>query len=197
MDTPTPGTEHVTIAVSGARGGKTVDFRRLAERGITLLGMTTGYANGFLEIADDLKINIDAGDENYKSLMKAADDYVIANGIDLPLEPEAWQRPEDPWCVTNPIRNLNVAERGIATIIWATGFQFDYSWLRAEGVLDGCGKPIHQRGVSKLPDLYFVGLPWQSRRGSSFIWGVWHDAKFVVDQIVIKQHYLEHHKSFG
>jgi putative flavoprotein involved in K+ transport len=45
--------------------------------------------------------------------------------------------------------------------------------------------------------LYFVGLPWQSRRGSSFIWGVWHDAKFVVDQIAIKQHYLAHHNGFG
>ena len=197
MDTPAPGTEHVTIAVSGAHGGKTVDFRRLAERGITLLGMTAGYDNGHLKIADDLKANIDAGDENYKSLMQAADDYVLANGLDLPLEPEAWDIPDDPWCVKNPIRSLDLAEHKISTIIWATGFQFDYSWLHAEDVLDERGKPIHQRGVSKLPDLYFVGLPWQSRRGSSFIWGVWHDAKFVVDQIAIKRHYLEHHKSFG
>jgi putative flavoprotein involved in K+ transport len=183
--------------VSGAHGGKTVDFRRLAGRGITLLGMTAGYENGHLKIADDLKANIDAGDENYKSLMQAADDYALANGLDLPLEPEAWDIPDDPWCVKDPIRILSLAEHDITTIIWATGFQFDYSWLRAEGIFDDRGKPIHQRGVSKLPDLYFVGLPWQSRRGSSFIWGVWHDAKFVVDQIAIKQHYLDHHKSFG
>ena len=194
MDTPAPGTEHVTIAVSGAHGGKTVDFRRLAERGITLLGMTSGFEDGTLHIADDLKTNINAGDDNYRSLMKAADDYIERTGIDLPPEPEAWDLPDDPACVANPIRSLNLAERGITTIIWATGFKFDYSWLHAADALDEVGRPTHQRGVSKVPGLYFVGLPWQSRRGSSFIWGVWHDAKFVVDQIAIQESYLQHHQ---
>jgi putative flavoprotein involved in K+ transport len=193
MDTPAPGTEHVTIAVSGAHGGKTVDFRRLAEQGITLLGMTSGYGDGTLTIADDLKTNISAGDDNYRSLMKAADEYIERTGIDLPPEPEAWDIPDDPACVANPIRSLNLAERGITTVIWATGFKFDYGWLHAEGAVDDIGRPVHQRGVSEVPGLYFVGLPWQSRRGSSFIWGVWHDAKFVVDQIAIQQSYLEHH----
>nr|WP_255596834.1 NAD(P)/FAD-dependent oxidoreductase [Cognatishimia sp. MH4019] len=194
MDTPAPGTEHVTIAVSGAHGGKTVDFRRLAEQGITLLGMTSGYEDGVLHIADDLKTNIDAGDANYLSLLEAADAYVRRTGIDLPPEPEAWQIPADPTCVTDPVRSLNLTERGIGTIIWATGFRFDYSWLHAD-TLDESGRPIHQRGVSKVPGLYFVGLPWQSRRGSSFIWGVWHDAKFIVDQIAIQQNYQDYHQS--
>ena len=189
LDTPAPGTEHVTIAVSGAHGGKTVDFRRLAERGITLLGMSSGWQDGALQIADDLKFNLDAGDANMLSLLKDADAYVARTGIDLPEEPEAWVIPEDPDCVTTPIRSLNLAENDIKTIIWATGFQFDYSWLEAD-TLDERGRPVHQRGVSSVPGLYFVGLPWQSRRGSSFIWGVWHDAKFVVDQIVIQENYL-------
>lgn len=193
MDTPAPGTEHVTIAVSGAHGGKTVDFRRLAEQGITLLGMTSGYEDGTLTIANDLKANIDAGDDNYRSLMKAADDYIERTGIDLPPEPKAWDIPDDPACVTDPIRSLNLAERGITTVIWATGFKFDYGWLHAPDALDDIGRPVHQRGVSKVPGLYFVGLPWQSRRGSSFIWGVWYDAKFVVDQIAIQENYMEHH----
>jgi len=38
--------------------------------------------------------------------------------------------------------------------------------------------------------VYFLGLPWQSRRGSSFIWGVWHDAKYLADQIAIQRGYL-------
>jgi len=189
LDTPTPGTEHVTIAVSGAHGGKTVDFRRLAEKGITLLGMSSGYENGSLLIADDLKTNLDAGDENMLSLLKAADAYVARTGMDLPEEPEAWVIPDDPECVSNPIRSLNLAQHGIETVIWATGFQFDYGWLDAD-TLDDRGRPIHQRGVSRVPGLYFVGLPWQSRRGSSFIWGVWHDGKFVVDQIAIQESYL-------
>lgn len=89
---------------------------------------------------------------------------------------------------------MNLAERGIGTIIWATGFRFDYSWLHAD-TLDSQGGPLHQRGVSNVPGLYFVGLPWQTRRGSSFIWGVWHDAKFVVDQIAIQRNYLEYHQN--
>ena len=189
LDTPAPGTEHVTIAVSGAHGGKTVDFRRLAERGITLLGMSSGFENGTLQVADDLKTNLDAGDANMLELLKAADDYVARTGIDLAEEPEAWIIPKDPDCVTNPIRALNLADHDITTIIWATGFQFDYGWLDAD-TLDERGRPIHQRGVSPVPGLYFVGLPWQSRRGSSFIWGVWHDAKFIADQIAIQENYL-------
>ncbi|MEM6311360.1 MAG: NAD(P)/FAD-dependent oxidoreductase [Pseudomonadota bacterium] len=187
-DTPAPGTEHVTIAVSGAHGGKTVDFRRLAERGITLLGMSSGYENGTLQIADDLKTNLDAGDANMLSLLREADAYVARTGIDLPPEPEAWIIPGDPACVTDPVRALNLAEHNITTIIWATGFQFDYAWLEAD-TLDDLGRPRHQRGVSPVPGLYFVGLPWQSRRGSSFIWGVWHDAKFIADQIAIQENY--------
>jgi hypothetical protein len=57
-----------------------------------------------------------------------------------------------------------------------------YSWLKFE-LLDEKGRPRHHRGVSVEPGIYFLGLPWQSRRGSSFIWGVWHDAKHVADHI--------------
>ena len=189
MDTPAPGTEHVTIAVSGAHGGKTVDFRRLAKSGITLMGMSSGYEKGVLQIADDLKTNLDAGDANMLSLLKAADAYIKRTGIDLPPEPEAWVIPDDPDCVSNPVRALDLDGNNVRTVIWATGFQFDYDWLQAD-TLDKQSRPIHQRGVSAVPGLYFVGLPWQSRRGSSFIWGVWHDAKFIVDQIAIQANYL-------
>ncbi len=170
MDTPAPGTEHVTIAVSGAHGGRTVDFRRLAGRGVSLLGMTRAYENGVLHIAGDLKTNLDAGDAGYLSLLEAADAFADCNGLDLPPEPDAWDIPDDPACVSDPVRALDLAGHGISTVIWATGFRFDYNWLNAD-TLDETGRPIHQRGVSEVPGLYFVGLPWQSRRGSSFIWG--------------------------
>jgi len=60
----TPGKEHVTISVSGAYGGQTMDFRRLAGEGVTLLGMTASYENGILNFAGDLQRNIAAGDAN-------------------------------------------------------------------------------------------------------------------------------------
>lgn len=191
METPAPGTEHVTIAVSGARGGETIDFRNLAAQGITLLGRTEGYADGRLSFAADLKRNIEDGDENYLSLLRAADAYVAANGLDLPEEPQAHELGALPSAATDPILSLDLAEAGIRTIIWATGFGVDYSWMKVD-CFDERGRPVHQRGVGREPGIFFLGLPWQSRRGSSFIWGVWHDAKHVADQITTLAKYMEY-----
>jgi len=186
-----PGTEHVTISVSGAYGGRTMDFRRLAGEGVTLLGMANTYENGALSFADDVRENIDAGDANYNQLLDDADAYVDAMGLDLPLDPEARQTFPDPASLTDPIDRLDFAAEGITTIIWATGYKQDFGWLKADA-FDDKGAPIHQRGVSKEPGLYFLGLPWQSRRGSTFLWGVWHDAKFVADQIAIQRAYANY-----
>lgn len=184
-----PGTEHVTISVSGAYGGQTMDFRRLAGEGVTLVGLTDSYENGKLTFKDDLQANVAGGDANYKEMLDLADAYVERTGIDLPEEPEARKAFPDPECLTNPIRELDLAKKGITSIIWATGFRQDFSWLKVDA-FDDRGAPIHQRGVSKEPGIYFLGLPWQSRRGSTFIWGVWHDAKHVADQIAIKHAYM-------
>lgn len=189
---PRPGTEHVTIAVSGVRGGETVDFRRLAAQGLMLVGRTTSYANGTVKFARDLAENVARGDANYLSLLDEADAYVARYGLELPEEPEARKFDPDPQCMTRPVLELNLRDAGISTIIWATGYTVDYSWLKVD-VLDENGRPRHQRGVSPEPGIYFLGLPWQSRRGSSFIWGVWHDAKYLADQIVIQRNYQAYH----
>ncbi len=187
-----PGLEHVTIAVSGAHGGKTVDFRRLAEKGLMLVGLTEAFSDGVMQFADNLGSNIAKGDANYLSVLDEADAYIERNGLDLPEEPEARHLGPDPQCVSHPILQLDLAEAGVSSIIWATGYAVDYSWLNVD-TFDESGKPKHQRGVSMEPGVYFLGLPWQSRRGSSFIWGVWHDAKFIADQIAIQKQYFEHH----
>ncbi|CDO29391.1 flavin-containing monooxygenase [Mycolicibacterium porcinum] len=189
MAAPPLGAEHVTIAVSGANGGHTVDFRSLAATGITLLGMAGPYADGVMRFEADLRANIEAGDANYLSMLDEADAYVARNGIDLPEEPQARILGPDPDCMTDPIRELDFAAAGITTVIWAVGFAFDYDWLEVDA-FDDKGRPLHQRGVSTEPGIYFLGLPWQSRRGSSFIWGVWHDAKYLADQIAIQRGYL-------
>ncbi|TIP29626.1 MAG: FAD-dependent oxidoreductase [Mesorhizobium sp.] len=191
---PAPGTEHVTIAVSGARGGETIDFRRLAAQGMTLVGRTESFKDGTVIFAPDLARNIARGDANYMSVLDEADAYVARNGLDLPEEPGARKIGPDPQCVTDPILELDLAEAGISSIIWATGFTVDYSWLKVD-VFDEKGKPRHQRGVSSEPGIYFLGLSWQSRRGSSFIWGVWHDAQHLADHISTQRKYLAYHAS--
>jgi putative flavoprotein involved in K+ transport len=189
VETPPQGAAHVTIAVSGARGGHTVDFRALAARGIQLVGMTAAFDDGTLRFAPDLGENIAAGDASYLALLDQADAYVARNGLDLPEEPDARVLGPDPEGVADPLLELDLADAGVTTVIWATGFAADYGWLQVDA-LDENGRPKHRRGVSSEPGVYFLGLPWLSRRGSSFIWGVWHDAKYVADHINTQRGYL-------
>ncbi len=191
---PPRGAEHVTIAVSGAYGGHTVDFRALASNGITLLGMSGAFENGIMHFANDLRTNIVNGDANYLSMLDEADAYIARNRLDLPEEPHARVLGPEPDCVINPILELDLAAAGITSIIWAIGFAFDYGWLQVDAFNEK-GQPNHQRGISSEPGIYFLGLPWQSRRGSSFIWGVWHDAKYLADQIAIQRSYLAYKAS--
>ncbi|QMU71524.1 NAD(P)/FAD-dependent oxidoreductase [Streptacidiphilus sp. P02-A3a] len=190
-ETPPQGAEHVTIAVSGARGGHTVDFRALAADGIELVGLTTSYADGVLRFAPDLAANIAGGDTTYLALLRAADAYVERNGLDLPEEPGAHLLGPDPDCVTNPRLELDLARAGVTSIVWATGFATDYGWLKVDA-FDRDGRPDQRRGVSTEPGVYFLGLPWLSRRGSSFIWGVWHDARYIADHITTQRGYLHY-----
>lgn len=105
----------------------------------------------------------------------------------------------------NAIRNLSVTLKGrvvngkdeqiifddsttleVNNIIWATGFQQEYDWLQVDGVLDQQHKIIHNRGISPVKSLYFLGLPWQSRRGSSLLQGVGYDAKHIIEHMKVK-----------
>ena len=190
-ETPPEGAAHVTIAVSGAHGGRTVDFRTLAANGVHLVGLTAAFDDGTLRFAADLGANIRSGDASYLSLLDEADAYVERNGLDLPEEPEARVFGPDPECVTDPLLELDLDDAGVTSIIWATGFAADYSWLQVDA-FDERGRPKHRRGVSSEPGVYFLGLPWLSRRGSSFIWGVWHDARYLADHINTQRGYLRY-----
>ena len=182
MKTPPAGREHVTIAVSGANGGKTVDFRQFAQRGMTLLGLTESYENGRLFFADDLQANIRDGDKTYLGLLAEADDYITANQLDFPAEEDAKLIPQDPDCLKKPIRQVDIDKADLRTIIWATGYKQDFGWLAVD-CFDKQGRPDHVRGVSRADGVYFLGLPWLSMRGSSFIWGVWEDAGTIAKHI--------------
>lgn len=144
---PKPGTEHVTIAVSGARGGHTMVFRRLCGEGVTLVGRTKDFADGIFSFEDDLVANVAGGDANYLSVLDLADAYVARTGLDLPLDPEARKMPPDPESLTYPLAAIDLGAQGVTSIIWATGYRQDFSWLKVDG-FDERGAPIHMRGVS-------------------------------------------------
>ena len=182
---PDPSVKHVTIAVSGAYGGHTIDFRRLAGRGVTLLGRADGFGDGAMRFAPDLAHNLAQGDASYLALLDAADAYAAREGLDLPEEPAARAVEPDPPCVTDPILQLDLRGAGIAAIVWATGFALDFGWLKVNA-FDERGAPVHRRGVSDVPGLYFLGLSWLSRRASSFIFGVEYDAAHLAEHIAAR-----------
>jgi len=147
--------------------------------------MTQSFESGVLHFAQDLADNIATGDRSYLSMLDAVDAYIDQNGLDLPPDPAARVLPPDPQCVISPVTALRFTEAGITSIIWATGYGFEFGWLEID-VFDERGRPIHERGVSKIPGLYFLGLPWLTNRASAFLWGVWHDSKFLADQIIAR-----------
>ena len=189
-----PKKEHVAFAVSGYEGGKTIDFRKLAHSGITLVGITRAYVGGVMTFDEGLAKNIAQGDADYFDVLREADEYIIRNGLDLPPEPDAWVIPADPESLTHPILSLDLAKAGITTILWATGFKYDFNWLDV-AAFDDKGDPLQKRGISAEKGIYFLGLPNLTNRSSSFIWGVWHDAKYIADHIWVQQDYLAYDKA--
>lgn len=80
------------------------------------------------------------------------------------------------------IRELNLRDAGITSIIWAIGFKFDFSWVKP-AALDSDGYPVQRRGVADRPGLYFIGLPWLHTQKSGLLLGVGPDAAFVASHI--------------
>lgn len=70
-----------------------------------------------------------------------------------------------------------------ASVVWATGFRGSYDWLQVEGALDAEGQPIHERGVSPVQGLGFVGLPWLRSRSSALLMGAGRDAWWVMSKL--------------
>jgi len=181
-----PSTEHVTISVSGAHGGQTIDFREFAERGMTLVGRAGQFKNGVIQFAPDLAETIERGDANYLSVLTEADIYARNHNLDMPEEPEAKIIRPAPQCMREPLLELDLANAGVTSIIWATGYVLDFDWLKLD-TFDDKGRPAHERGVAKIPGLYFLGLAWLARRASPFIWGVWHDAEYLAGHIASRR----------
>jgi putative flavoprotein involved in K+ transport len=173
---------HAPLAFSGAYGGVSVDYRRLAAGGVVLVGRTEGFSDGVLHFAQNLAENLAAGDASCLAFLNEADAFAAERGLDLPEEREARIMAPDPPCVTAPIHELRLRDAGIGSIVWATGYALDFGWLGVP-VFDERGAPVHRRGVTSVPGLYFLGLPWLSKRTSSFICGVGDDAAWLAERI--------------
>ncbi|NOJ42316.1 NAD(P)-binding domain-containing protein [Bradyrhizobium australiense] len=186
LDQITPeerGPARLGPVISGAYGGRSIDFRDFAARGMILLGRLNAADGGVLDIAPGLDKSLGDGDMAFTTFLDTVDEYVKRRRLDLPEEPGARVTLPDPACVSTPLTRLDLAAEGISSIIWATGYGVDFGWIDIP-VLDARGEAVHRNGISAVSGLYFLGLQWLSKMNSSFLSGVGDDAVVLADHIL-------------
>ncbi|MDX6310597.1 MAG: putative flavoprotein involved in transport [Streptomyces sp.] len=164
--------------VTGRDGGRDIDLRAFARDGMRLYGRLTGIDGPALEFADDLKVNLDRADMVAEGIKDAIDAHITARGITAPDEARyvpVWEPDGQPG-------SLDLAAARISSVIWSTGFTRDHRWIEIPA-FNGRGYPMHWRGASSCPGLYFLGLPWQYSWGSGRFEAVGRDAEFLAGHI--------------
>lgn len=167
---------------TGAYGGQTIDFRDYAARGMVLVGCVESAEGSVVRFAGDLLDNLAEGDAGFQAIMDGLDAFIAKTGMDLPLDPEARQLAPEPAGLRDLIRELDLNEAGVTTVIWATGYGVDFSWVDIP-VFDASGRPRHQGGATEVEGLYFLGLEWLSKVSSAFLVGVGDDADRLATRI--------------
>jgi putative flavoprotein involved in K+ transport len=167
--------------ISGKDGGQDINLHQFARDGIRLLGHLEDIQGQKAILADDLHENLAMGDEQATQFRKGVDKYVRKTGMDVPEE--SVTEPQDGYD-QEIITELNLADAGISTIIWATGFDWDFSWIELP-IFDEWGYPIQERGVTEHPGLYFLGLHWLHTLKSGLFLGVGEDARHIAEHMAV------------
>ncbi len=164
--------------VTGRDGGRDINLRQRAREGMQLYGRLLDVTGETLVVDDNLALCLDQADQVSESIKTSIDTFIAKRAIDAPPA-----EPYQPvWTPTQERPTLDYRAAGITSIVWCIGFRADYSWIDLP-VFNGRGQPAHVRGVTAVPGLYFLGLPWLYTWGSGRFSGVARDAKHVADQI--------------
>jgi putative flavoprotein involved in K+ transport len=142
-----------------------------------LYGPLAGIEGGQARFTPELKRNLDSADAVYRSINRTIDAFIEKNGIEAPTEPEYVA----PWEPDGEIVELDASTR-IRAVIWCIGFAADLGWVKAP-VFDDSHYPTHDRGITAVPGLYFIGLPWLYTWGSGRFSGVGRDAQHIVGRM--------------
>ena len=161
--------------MSGNDGGHSITLHSLARRGVTVVGRLVGVDDDKLIIGDNL---LEAAQMSLGSLA------TVRDNIDAPpATPDDALEPCDQVAESAEIREIDLREQSVSTIIWATGFGGDFSYLDLDLEFDEAGVPVHVDGASTVEGLYFVGFSWLRQQSSGLIYGSGLDAKFIAEQI--------------
>ena len=161
----------------------TLDLNALTDEGVRLVGRLVGFADGKAQFSGSLRNKCNLADLKLGRLLDTIDEWIAEHGRDEEVVVEPAHRFAPTRVEESPPLVLDLAREGIGTVIWATGYEPDHSWLDVP-VLDHRGRLRHDGGVvSGSPGLYRIGLNFLRRRKSSFIHGAGDDARDLVDHL--------------
>jgi putative flavoprotein involved in K+ transport len=164
--------------VTGRDGGRDIDLRRRALEGMELYGRLLDVRGGRIKLEEDLGRCLDQADQVSESIKASIDGFIAKRTVAAPQE----ARYAPPWTPPVERADLDYRAAGITSIVWSIGFRTDYGWLDLP-VFNGRGQPSHIRGVTPLPGVYFLGLPWLYTWGSGRFSGVSRDAEYLAGHI--------------
>lgn len=162
--------------VSGVGGGRDIDLRRFPDEGISLLGRMSAICAGKITFADDLEHTLTQGEDWFADLRIQLDEYARVHGLDLPEETST-EKPSPRRAP--PIVELDAADAGISSVVWATGFRYNFGWVKLP-VLGASGEPLQRHGVSTCPGFYFRRM---FNLRSNLFEGVGEDAAYIAEHI--------------
>jgi putative flavoprotein involved in K+ transport len=170
-----------STVVTGVNGGYDVDVRQLAADGVIVVGRTVGVADGQVAFESDVNEILTAADDAALQFIAQAREFAATAGAgDLADEDDSTMpvRAAD----IEPVRSVDLRSAGITTVIWATGYRYEYPWVQIP-VFDTEGRPIQRRGVTERPGLYFLGLHWMHTFKSGLFSGVGADAAYIAEHM--------------
>jgi putative flavoprotein involved in K+ transport len=166
-----------SMQLAGSPERATFDLNALTATGVKLVGRLAGIRDGKAMFSGSLRNKCNLADLKLGRLLDTIDEWATSAGLDDETPPP--HRFEPTVVPEPPTLGLDLTKGAIKTIVWATGFRPDYSWLDID-VLDAKGMVRHDGGVAEAPGMYLIGAPFLRRRKSSFIDGGGVDAPELV-----------------
>jgi putative flavoprotein involved in K+ transport len=170
-----------SMQLVGSDDRRTVDLNALTDIGVKLVGRLAGVKDGKAQFSGSLPNMCTLSDLKMNRLLDTIDAWAATNGLDTESEPP--HRFEPTRVGTSPPLALDLQNGEFRTIIWATGYRPDYSWLDVP-VFDYRGRIRHDGGIVASPGMYLIGIPVLRCRRSSFIDGAGNDARYLSAHLV-------------
>jgi len=169
-----------SLQLAGSDDRRNVDLNALTDQGVRLVGRLAGFHDGKAQFSGSLPNQCALADLKMDRLLDRIDEWATARGLDAEVAPPERFAPTR--FQPSPALTLDLGKAGIRTVVWATGFRPDYSWLHVP-VFDRKGRVRHDGGVVESPGMYLMGLPFLRRRKSSLIDGAGDDARELCEHL--------------